>query len=226
MANDEPPAASQSSAKERSSAAEEARAARDRIAAATLIYFAIVFGAGLALGPMRVAWIEPWLGPTFAVLLEAPILVFFMSVGAQLAPHWAGVKGGWASYLAIGVLALVLQGIADLAVGFGLRGMTLADQAHYFTTPPGWIYAAALIVFALMPLIMHARFGPPGAVRSPRKNFAQVTTTPFVLAMKRHANEISCVRRGDRARSRAGRRPRLGRDRPRMGERRRGPASA
>jgi hypothetical protein len=144
-------------------AAREVRAAKDKIGAATLIYFGIVFGVGLALGPVRVLWIEPWLGPTLAVLLEAPLLILAMAIAARLAPRWTGLHGGWASYLAIGVLALALQQIADLAVGFGLRGMTLAAQAQYFTTPPGWIYAATLIAFALMPLIMHARARPDPA---------------------------------------------------------------
>jgi hypothetical protein len=156
----------------------KARAARDKIGAAALIYFAIVFGVGLALGPVRVLWIEPWLGPAVAVLIEAPVLVFAMTIAARLAPGWTGLRGGWASYLAVGVLALALQQIADLAVGFGLRGMTLAAQAHYFTTPPGWIYAATLIAFALMPLIMYARAARPVAAGKIHPEIPDRTDSP------------------------------------------------
>ena len=49
------------------------------------------------------------------------------------------------------------QQIADLAVGFGLRGMTLTGLFTYFATPAGWVYGAALICFALMPLMVHLR---------------------------------------------------------------------
>lgn len=52
---------------------------------AAFIYFAIVFGAGMLLGPPRVLWLEPWLGKTLAVLAEAPLLIFAMSLGARSA---------------------------------------------------------------------------------------------------------------------------------------------
>ncbi|MBK6705256.1 MAG: hypothetical protein IPG56_16840 [Caulobacteraceae bacterium] len=58
---------------------------------------------------------------------------------------------------AIGLVALILQQVADLAVGFGLRGMTLSDQLAHFVTPAGVIYAATLVIFALMPLICMPR---------------------------------------------------------------------
>lgn len=124
---------------------------------AAALYFCMVFFVGALLGPLRVLWLEPWAGPTIAVFCEAPLLILAMSFAAKWAPTWARFDGGWLSFLAMGLLALVLQQVADLAVGFGLRGMTFDSQLHYFATPPGWIYAFCLIVFALMPLIAHAR---------------------------------------------------------------------
>lgn len=131
------------------------RAARiNRILRAAAIYFVIVFAVGLLLGPVRVLWIEPWLGQTLAVLCEAPFLIAAMIVGARLAPRWAGVQGGWGARLTMGLVALVFQQMADLAVGFGLRGLALGEQLAYFATPPGYIYAATLVVFACAPLVM------------------------------------------------------------------------
>jgi len=127
------------------------------IVGAAAVYFAIVFGAGLLLGPLRVLWVEPWLGTTLAVLLETPILVLAMALGARIAPRVARLSGGWGAHLSYGVLALLMQQIADLAVGFGLRGMTLNEQWAYLATPPGYIYAASLLVFALLPLAVHWR---------------------------------------------------------------------
>ncbi len=133
---------------------EPGRTARaSRLLRAAGLYFAIVFGVGLLLGPPRVLWLEPWLGKTLAVLCEMPLLIGAMWFGARAAPNWAGLQAGWASLLGVGVLALVLQQIADLAVGFGLRSMTLAEQWAYFATPPGFIYAFSLVLFALMPLL-------------------------------------------------------------------------
>ena len=130
--------------------------ARSLLTAAAL-YFCRVFFAGAVLGPLRVLWLEPFAGPTIAVLCEAPLLIIAMRFASRWAPAWAGFGGGWLAYLAMGALALVLQQVADLAVGFGLRGMTFGAQLQYFTTPPGWIYAFCLVVFAFMPLATHWR---------------------------------------------------------------------
>jgi hypothetical protein len=130
-----------------------------RVVLAAAIYFALVFAVGLLLGPARVVWLEPWLGRALAVLLEAPLLVCAMWFAARAAAQWARVEGGWIRYLAMGVAALVLQQVADLAVGFGLRGMTLPDQFAYFATPAGAIYAVTLVIFALMPLVRLRRIG-------------------------------------------------------------------
>lgn len=120
---------------------------------AAAFYFIVVFGVGLILGPARVLWLEPWMGPTLAVLCEAPLLIAAMWFAAGAAPRWAGLDGGWSAHLGVGLIALLLQQIADLAVGFGLRGMTLAEQQAYFTTPPGYIYIFTLVVFALLPMV-------------------------------------------------------------------------
>ncbi len=124
---------------------------------AAALYFCMVFLVGALLGPLRVLWLEPFAGPTIAVLCEAPLLIFAMRVAAHWAPAWARFEGGWLSYLLMGVAALVLQQVADLAVGFGLRAMTFEAQLRYFETPPGWIYGFCLLVFAVMPFIAHWR---------------------------------------------------------------------
>jgi hypothetical protein len=79
-----------------------------KISAATALYFAIVFGTGLVLGPVRVLFIEPPVGSTLAVMLEAPILLVAMVVGARLALRWYVVERGAPALLTIGALALVL----------------------------------------------------------------------------------------------------------------------
>ena len=138
---------------------------------AAALYFCMGFFVGALLGPLRVLWLEPFAGPTLAVLCEAPLLILAMSFAAKWAPSWARFDGGWLSFLAMGVLALVLQQVADLAVGFGLRGMTFDSQLRYFQSPPGWIYAFCLVVFALMPVIAHwrrrTRARPPASVSGP-----------------------------------------------------------
>ena len=131
--------------------------AMSRILATSAIYFGLVFAAGMVMGPARVLWLEPWLGPTLAVACELPLLIVAMSFAARWAPRWAGLEAGWMAYLGVGVLALIFQQLADLSVGFGLRGMSINDQFRYFSTPAGWLYAGSLVVFALTPLIAYWR---------------------------------------------------------------------
>jgi hypothetical protein len=130
---------------------------RPRIVSTAALYFALVFVVGLVLGPLRVLWIEPVFGPTIAVLCETPFLLAAIWFAARWTPRWSKLDGGWLSYLCVGLLALVFQQTADLAVGFGLRGMTLDEQLSFFRTPPGYIYAFNLLVFAFAPLMARRR---------------------------------------------------------------------
>ena|SRR5688572_28754442 len=124
------------------------------ILSAGALYFAIVFGTGFVLGPVRVLFIEPWVGSTLAVMLEAPILLVAMVVGARIAMRWSGVERSAAALLTVGALSLVLQQIADVALGILLRGMTLRDHLAQFATAPGMIYGALLVAFLVMPLLI------------------------------------------------------------------------
>lgn len=128
-----------------------------RILLAALLYFAIVFGVGLLLGPLRVLWLEPWLGRTIAVLCEAPVLLLVMGLAARRVPRRLGTATDPGSLAAIGIGALIMQQIADFAVGIGLRGITPAAQLAYLLTPPGLVYCAALVAFAAMPVLLNAR---------------------------------------------------------------------
>ena len=96
-----------------------------QLPAAVALYFAIVFGVGFLLGPIRVFLLEPRLGATLAVLLEAPLLLIAMAA-TLLSPYgldlhrevWAVARNPkpmalWAGLIA-GFMAL---GIATVFVG-------------------------------------------------------------------------------------------------------------
>jgi hypothetical protein len=128
-----------------------------RIAAAAALYFAVVFGVGFLLGPIRIFWLEPRVGPVLATLLEAPFLLAAMVIAARWVPRAVKLRRDPTSLALTGVGALVLQQVADLAVGVGLRGMGPSEQLANFATGPGMIYAALLVVFAVMPLLLNRR---------------------------------------------------------------------
>jgi hypothetical protein len=50
-----------------------------------------------------------------------------------------------------------MQQVADVAVGVLLRGMTIGDHVRQFATAPGMIYAALLIAFTLIPVLIGNR---------------------------------------------------------------------
>jgi hypothetical protein len=53
------------------------------IVKAGILYFALVFGAGFVLGPIRVFWVVPHLGERTAELVEMPIMFMVMIVAAR-----------------------------------------------------------------------------------------------------------------------------------------------
>jgi len=135
-----------------------------RIVAAAALYFLIVFGVGFLLGPVRVFWLEPRLGETMATLCEAPFLLIAIVLAARRLPGMLNLKTNLTSLAATGIGALVLQQLADFAVGGFLRGITPAEQIAHLTRPAGLIFLALLITFSAMPILANRpRWWPPNA---------------------------------------------------------------
>jgi hypothetical protein len=125
------------------------------IITAAVFYFLIVFGVGFLFGPVRVFWLEPRLGETIATLCEAPFLLIAIVVAARWLPRTLGLKANVASFAEMGIVALLLQQLADFAVGIVLRGSTPYQQFAHLVTPAGLIYVALLIAFAAMPVLVN-----------------------------------------------------------------------
>lgn len=125
------------------------------IVIAAVLYFAIVFGVGFLLGPIRVLLLEPRLGPVASVLIEAPVLIAAIVLAARWAPRAAGVPARTPHLLLTGIGALVLQQAADFAVGLFLRGMGTAQLLAQFATTEGRIYLILLGLFATMPSLVN-----------------------------------------------------------------------
>lgn len=115
------------------------------------VYFAIVFGIGFVLGPIRVLWLEPWLGLRAAELIEAP----FMLAAIILAGRWVGralcSSQRSAFRLSVGLLAAGLVLAADVGVGVGLRHMSVAEVFTQRDPVSGPVYYALVMLTALAP---------------------------------------------------------------------------
>ena len=127
-----------------------------RLAAASLLYFAVVFAVAFLLGAVRVVWLEPQIGRAAAELCEAPFLLIVMAFASRWVPRVLHLRRDLVSLGSTGLGALaILQGV-DLAVGVYLRGITPAEQFANFATAAGLIYAGLLIAFAAMPLLLNS----------------------------------------------------------------------
>lgn len=117
---------------------------------AALVYFALVFGAGFALGLVRVPFLVPRFGERVAELLELPVMVVVIVVVAR----WRQRRTGELSsrqQLAVGGIALSLMLLAEFGLALALLGRSPVEAVCQRDPVSGTVYYAALVLFALMP---------------------------------------------------------------------------
>ena len=119
---------------------------------ASLIYFAIVFGTGLVLGPIRILWAVPRYGERTAELLETPIMLLAIVFAALAVKPLCNGRRSIA--LGTGLLALALLVLSELTAVMRLRGLTLGDYIAGRDPVSGAVYLAMLAAFALMPWLV------------------------------------------------------------------------
>jgi hypothetical protein len=118
---------------------------------AIINYFSLVFGAGFALGVLRVLFLAPWLGNRFAELLELSVMLLVIVLSARWIVCRFGGNLGPRAMLWIGLTAFGLMLVAELAVGIGLRGMSLSAALLNKDPVSGSAYYASLLVFTVLP---------------------------------------------------------------------------
>jgi hypothetical protein len=125
--------------------------------AAAALYFAIVFAVGFLLGPVRVLLLEPLVGITLAVLIEAPVMLAAIIWAAPYVMRRMKMPPLLPNLLVMGCSAAVLVLLADFAIGVPLRGIAMADQLNYLATPAGGFYLLLVALFALAPAVLARR---------------------------------------------------------------------
>jgi hypothetical protein len=120
---------------------------------AALAYFALVFGAGFLLGPIRILFIVPRFGVLVAELMEYPLMLVVIVVAAR----WLVRKFQIAKQtLLVGLLALGLMMAFEFTLVLWLRGLTPAEYLSERDPLSSYIYYLMLVVFALMPLLVNS----------------------------------------------------------------------
>ncbi len=121
---------------------------------AGVIYFAIVFGAGFVLGPVRIFFIVPRFGDRTAELLEAPIILVVTILAARWVIQYLSVPFTFSGRLGMGFLGLGLMLFAEFTFVLWIRGVSVKDYLKTRDRISGAVYYLMLVVFAVMPVIV------------------------------------------------------------------------
>jgi hypothetical protein len=125
-----------------------------RLATPALTYFALVFCAGFVLGTVRVFWFAPQLGTRAAELGEAPVMFVVIFFAARWIAKRFAIPASATVRLSVGLIALACLLAVEFTVVLWLQGITIRESIANRDAVSGAVYAAGLILFALMPLLV------------------------------------------------------------------------
>jgi hypothetical protein len=121
---------------------------------AGMLCFAVVFGAGFVLGPIRILWAAPRFGPRLAELMEMPIMLVVVVVAARSIVRRLAVPAAPARRLGMGSVALTLLLTAEFTPVLRLRGLSIPEYVAGLDPVSGPVYAGTLCALVVMPLLV------------------------------------------------------------------------
>ena len=125
-----------------------------RVIKAGIAYFALVFGAGFALGSIRVPYLVPHLGERAAELIEMPFMFVVIWLAARFITRRFSLPAKVLSRLGAGMVALGLLVTAEILLAVALQDRTLGEYVASRDPVSGIVYLAMLAMFAVMPLVL------------------------------------------------------------------------
>jgi hypothetical protein len=128
-----------------------------QILKAGVFYFALVFGAGFVLGPIRILWVVPRFGTRMAELLETPIMFVVIIVAARWIVQRLAVPFKPSIRLRMGCIALGLMLVAEFTFVLWLLGISISKYLANRDPVSGTVYYVMLGAFAIMPLLVVRR---------------------------------------------------------------------
>ena len=133
---------------------------------AGVVYFALVFGAGFILGPLRILLVVPRVGERVAELIEAPLMLGVIFFSARFVVRKFRISVGVGNRLVVGLLALTLGLVFEFTLVMKLRGLTLSQYFQMRDPIAAAVYYLMLGFCAVMPSLV-AR-NPYGSDRNDR----------------------------------------------------------
>jgi len=130
-----------------------------RILKPGLLYFAIVFGAGFILGPIRILLVIPRVGVRVAELMEAPIMFMVIIAASRWIVRWFPESSNLSNRLAIGFVALLLMLGMEISLARVMQGISVREYIAARDPVSGSVYCALLAVFAVMPAVWRNHAG-------------------------------------------------------------------
>jgi len=124
------------------------------IATAGAAYFALVFGAGFALGSIRVPFVVPRLGERISELIEMPFMLIAIVFSARFIARRFTLPAATPVRLGVGLVALSLLLSAELLLAFILQSRSLGEYIASRDRVSGSFYLAMLVLYAVMPFIL------------------------------------------------------------------------
>jgi hypothetical protein len=128
-----------------------------QILKASMLYFALVFGAGFVLGSIRIVWVVPRFGVRMAELMETPIMFVVTIFAARWIVRWLAVPPTPSSRLGMGCIAVSFLLIAEFTLVLWVRGLSIGEYLSTRDPVSGTVYYVMLGVFAIMPLLVARR---------------------------------------------------------------------
>ena len=114
-------------------------------------YFALVFGAGLLLGLVRVPYLVPRFGERVAELLEAPVMLVVLFFASRHVVRHYSLASEALLALGVGLIALALLVAVELLMTLILTGRSMTEYFYDRDPISGFVYLVSLFIYAVLP---------------------------------------------------------------------------
>ena len=124
---------------------------------AGLLYAGLVFALGFLLGTGRVFLLAPWLGETWSVVIELPVMLAAAWIICRAIIGRLGVPATVPARLFMGGLAFAVLIAAEVGIGLTLFARPPDAVVAGFLTTGGLLGLAGQLLFAAFPLVQLPR---------------------------------------------------------------------